>query len=263
VPPPPPPLQDSQKSSQLHGSAKVASAAKMVSSLNDLKTKARDTLQAASSAAPPSENDVFQRASLPASPRQPAASRRDIVLPPPPDTDKDASMIQQRPRTSIMPGRTAPPPPPNAVQRNETPPPPPPPAEVPSSATLRSKSPRTSIMPGRTAPPPRSDADSMALGSGQSIPLMQGSSRDDWKFVLESPVSVRSNGQYAAAPQSRLAPYYEASEHASLMSIGDDDTHSMASNASLSLTQPASVFKAADLPPAPGKRQSVVQRTQV
>ena len=90
----------------------------------------------------------------------------------------------------------------------------------------------------------------------QSVMPVEGSSRDDWNFVLGSQSASRSSAPTAQQQHGLTRPAVDA-DHISLMSIGDSDVHSLVSNA-----LPVVALKVADLPPAPGKRQSVFQRSQ-
>ena len=73
----------------------------------------------------------------------------------------------------------------------------------------------------------------------------QGSARDDWNFVL-------GRGGDAAP----LSPRSEAAESASLMSLGDGDTMSIVSNASMTSKKDLK----ANVPASPGARASALQR---
>jgi hypothetical protein len=66
-----------------------------------------------------------------------------------------------------------------------------------------------------------------------------------------------------AAPQPHLPPLSEAADNISLMSLSDADARSLVSSASVvSKVQAAAAVKVANVPLAPGKRQSVMQRSQ-
>lgn len=83
---------------------------------------------------------------------------------------------------------------------------------------------------------------------------MQVSARDDWSFVLARGDAARANGQAPVPPRS------EAGGSASLMSLGDGDTLSLASNVSIASKRDS---KAAAAPMSPGSRASALQRSQV
>jgi hypothetical protein len=97
----------------------------------------------------------------------------------------------------------------------------------------------------------------------QSVMPVQGSSRDDWNFVLGSQTASRSSAptqqqqQQQQQQQHGVARTSVDADSVSLMSLGDSDVRSLASNA---LPVVASKL---DLPPAPGKRRSVFQSSQI
>ncbi len=95
-------------------------------------------------------------------------------------------------------------------------------------------------------------AMAVAPGTRQGVVAAQGSAREDWKFVLEKEGSARPQSQ--TAPPLRQNAQYDAPDDVSLMSLGESDVQSLVSTA-----PPFNM----NLPPAPGKRQSVVQRSQM
>jgi hypothetical protein len=138
----------------------------------------------------------------------------------------------------VMPGKTIPPPPPEVTRRDSSPPPPPP---LASSRVQTLKTSQGSALNqwdyirSNSSHPP-SDAVSVASQSSFSSPrtvhlskapaLRQSpalaSARDDWNFVL-------GRGGDAAP----LSPRSDAAGSVSLMSLGDGDTMSIVSIASM------------------------------
>ena len=92
----------------------------------------------------------------------------------------------------------------------------------------------------------------MAPGKMHGAVAAQSSAREDWKFVLENEGSARPQTQTTLP--LRQDAQYDAPDDVSLMSLGESDVQSLVS------TAPPFKMK---LPPAPGKRQSVAQRSQM
>jgi hypothetical protein len=198
------------------------------------------------------------------SPPPPEAKQRELSPPPPVETPSapPVRMRSKSPHKSVVLGRTLPPPP-EAKQRSA----------LDSWDFVRASG------GGVTAPADPSvsslmsisSADPKASPSAAQVPLAPGrrqiaapsppSALDDWNFVLGNGSSANSSAK--VAPRPRLPGVSEAADDMSLMSLSDADARSLVSSASVvPKVQAAAAVKVANVPLAPGKRQSVMQRSQ-